>query len=80
MSETAPTDASVKPAPPVDPAPPSDEELAFEDTHVQLDPEMLGLKVGTPELVDDVLPEPLAEPEPEADAAAEEPHVGHDEL
>ena len=48
VNEHAPTDDSVRPAPPVAPAPPTDEELEFDDTHVPLDPEMLGLHVGEP--------------------------------
>lgn len=53
VAEHAPTDASVKPAPPVAPALPDDDELTFEETHVQLDPEMLGLHVGEPVLEDE---------------------------
>ncbi|GJE84143.1 heat shock protein Hsp90 [Phanerochaete sordida] len=52
VSEHAPTDARVKPAPPVAPALPEEDDFAFDETHVQLDPEMLGLKVGEPVLED----------------------------
>lgn len=70
VSEHAPTDGSVRPAPPVAPAPPADEELGFDDAHVQLDPEMLGLKVGEPVVV-----------EGEADEAQRAWKIeGHDEL
>ena len=40
VSETAKTDASVKPAPPVASVPVEEEELSFDDTHMQFDPEM----------------------------------------
>ncbi|PSS05372.1 hypothetical protein PHLCEN_2v3861 [Hermanssonia centrifuga] len=43
VSETAPTDSTVKPAPPVDSKPVEEEELSFDDTHVRIDPEMMGL-------------------------------------
>lgn len=80
VSETAPTDDSVKPAPPVDPSLPTDEELAFDDTHVPLDPELLGLKVGEPVLDDDV-PQVVFEAEEVEDVEEdEEVYVGHDEL
>ena len=81
VSETAQADASVKPAPPVAPHEPSDEELSFEDTHVRVepewfDPEELGLKFGKPAVEDDFVP-------PSADTlASEEPEEipAHDEL
>lgn len=87
VSETAPTDSTVKPAPPVAPEPLADEEISFEDSHIKLDPEMLGLKVGEPVLEDEPAPpaeelkETLAE-EPEAEESVEEKHEhpGHDEL
>ncbi|EKM59171.1 uncharacterized protein PHACADRAFT_249432 [Phanerochaete carnosa HHB-10118-sp] len=51
VSEHAPTDASVKPAPPVDPSHPADEEFAFDPE--MLDPEMLGLNFGEPVVEED---------------------------
>ncbi|KAJ3555888.1 hypothetical protein NM688_g2333 [Phlebia brevispora] len=41
--ETAKADSSVKPAPPVETKPVEEEDLSFDDTHVRVDPEMLGL-------------------------------------
>lgn len=79
VSETAPTDDSVKPAPPVDPSLPTDEELAFDDTHVPLDPELLGLKVGEP-VLDDGAPQVVFEAEEVDDVEEDEMYVGHDEL
>ena len=88
VSETAPTDDTVRPAPPVDPSPPADDEFAFDDTHVPLDPELLGLKVGEPVLetqekpqvlfeveeVEDYVP-PVAEPAPVAEEVVVEEAV-----
>lgn len=48
VSETAKTDASVKPAPPVASVPVEEEELSFDDTHMQFDPEMFQM-FGTPQ-------------------------------
>ena len=48
VSETAPTDATVKPAPPKAAEPIEDTEFEFDDSHMRLDPEALGLKVGKP--------------------------------
>lgn len=51
VSETAPTDTTVKPAPPVaQEALDDNDEFDFDDSHLQLDPEALGLKVGKPVL------------------------------
>ena len=51
VSETAPTDTTVRPAPPVaQEVLEEDDELEFDDSHMQLDPEALGLKVGKPVL------------------------------
>ncbi|KAI0092064.1 Hsp90 protein-domain-containing protein [Irpex rosettiformis] len=52
VSETAPTDTTVKPAPPVAQEVLDDEEYDFDDSHMQIDPEALGLKVGKPVLKD----------------------------
>lgn len=82
VSETAPTDASVKPAPPVASEPLTDEDFDFDDTHMRLDPEMLGLKVGDPVLMDeDEAVNVVWKAEEVADdsASAQKP-LGHDEL
>ncbi len=55
VSETAPTDTTVKPAPPVaQEALDDNDESDFDDSHLQLDPEALGLKVGKPVLKEGV--------------------------
>lgn len=75
VSETAPTDTTVKPAPPVSPVSPDDEELEFDDTHLQIDPELLGLKIGKP-----VLKDPSEwDVEQTGESEAQIP-LGHDEL
>ena len=93
MSETAPTDSTVKPAPPVAPEPLEDDDddddmPSFEDSQIKLDPEALGLKVGKPILEEEAPaaqePEASAEETPvkaeTAEKAEEHEHPGHDEL
>jgi heat shock protein beta len=81
VSETAPTDETVRPAPPVDPTLPTQEELMEEALQAMEDesdgkakvivPDHLkdDLSIEMEELDDDEFPEPELEPEP-----------GHDEL
>ena len=75
VSETAPTDTTVKPAPPIDASIPTDEEL-FDDSHLKIDPELLGLKIGAPQLKD---PEEWEPPQEIDDLDSQHP-LGHDEL
>ena len=63
VSETAPTDTRVKPAPPVASEPIEEQEFDFDDTHVRLDPEALGLKTGEPVVNNDDKEIPVLEEE-----------------
>lgn len=74
VSETAPTDSKVKPAPPVASEPVDDDDDDFEDPYMGLDPELLGLKVGEPVFLDD--DEPVVTEE--SVVIDDEPAVAHE--
>lgn len=87
VSETAPTDTTVKPAPPVAQEPLNEDEYDFDESHMQIDPEMLGLKVGEPKLADANGEDPFKtewkewkRPAADGAEAAQKPLGGHDEL
>lgn len=83
VSETAPTDDTVKPAPPIAAEPVEDVDFEFDDSHMKLDVEALGLKVGTPVLMDDEEEAPKAESSAEEivyDSETAQKPLGHDEL
>ena len=77
VSETAPTDATVKPAPPKAAEPIEETEFEFDDSHMRLDPEALGLKVGKPVLNDG---EEISDEEWFAGSDSAQIPIGHDEL
>ncbi|KAI0347202.1 heat shock protein Hsp90 [Trametopsis cervina] len=84
VSETAPTDTRVDPAPPVAQEPLEEEDYDFDESHMDIDLESLGLKVGKPVLKDgeeDPFKHEWKRPETVADdsEAAQKP-LGHDEL
>lgn len=83
VSETAQADATVKPAPPVASEPLTEEEYDFDTSHMDLDIEALGLKVGEPKLVDDDEPEGKVKwnfDETDGDSESAQKPIGHDEL
>jgi heat shock protein 90kDa beta len=83
VSETAPTDTTVKPAPPVAQEALPDEDFDFDDSHMRLDPEALGLKVGKPVLFDeeeDPFKTEWKRPVADDSEAAQKPLSHHDEL
>jgi heat shock protein 90kDa beta len=87
VSEAAQADARVRPAPPVAPVPPAeDDELGFEDTHVPVDPDMfdpeaLGLKMGKPVFEDEAfVPREVDSLDGDGDEEENEQKHAHDEL